>query len=762
MLATLLQLWKGKRLPSWTGRRKVAGLQATLHIDRDRFGIPLIIAASEVDRAFGIGFCHGQDRAFQLELLHRVARGRLAELVGPAALPLDCLARRIGFFRAAQEQWPLLDADVRADLEAYSAGVNAGRTIVPHELALLGGSMLPWDPVDSLAIAKVLSFKLAANWDAELVRLRVLLLDGPEALAAVDPSYAAHHPAIVPPGGAVGSTLDRLAADINRFLAVTGAGSGSNNWVVAGSRTATGRPLLANDPHLDASLPSHFYLLAARGPEQLVAGASLVGGPAVLAGHNGHIAWGLTAGLVDNTDLFLECVHADGRRIRQGDDWIEGEIVEETIMVKGAEPVVERVLITPRGPIVSPILPEMPYTLSLCATWLKPRKVRGLFTLHRARNWDAFRDECRHWPFSSQSLVFADSSGGIGYQLLGEAPVRRGREHGLLPRPGWVADACWEAAPVPFAQMPHLYQPDCGWIATANNRPMPEGVGPYLGSDFIDGYRAVSLTRALEAGHDWTVERFQQLQMDQCTAAWDELRPFVLQLDGVPEELRQWDGQLRADSRAAAIYERWLIEAQVRMAQQLAPRSWDWVVGRGLTALTPYNFGCYRRTGHLVARLQRDFARWRPLLQEALQAALAIRGTWGEQRPLVLHHPLSKAGGLLGSVLARIFNLGPVPYGGDADVINQAAVLPLHPTAATDNIAALRVVIDVGHWSASRWVLPGGQSGNPFSPHYRDLFPLWLRGEGVAIPLSAEEIPVSERTTLELQPTNPSTLDGQT
>lgn len=616
--------------------------------------------------------------------------------------------------------------------------------------------MTPWHPCDTLAIAKLLSFKLAANWDAELVRLRVLLLDGPEALAAVDSSYAAHHPAIIPPGAEVGPALDRLAADINCFLAVTGAGSGSNNWVVDGSRTATGRPLLANDAHLDAGLPSHFYLVAARNDEHLVAGASLVGGPAILAGHNGQIAWGLTAGLVDNTDLFLESVHTNGTWIRHGDSWIECETVDEVIHVKGADPVVERVLLTPRGPIVSPVLPETPYTLSLCATWLQPRKVRGLFTLHRARCWDTFRNECRHWPISSQSLVFASSNGSIGFQLLGEAPVRQGSSsaeaYGLLPRPGWDSSACWESEPVPFEQMPHLYRPECGWIATANNRHTPEGVGPYLGSDFIDGYRAVTLAQALQSRQDWTVERFQALQMDQRTAAWDELRPYVLQLDEVPEELQRWDGRLQADSRAAAIYERWLIETQVRITKQLAPRSWDWVVGRGLTALTPYNFGCYRRTGHLVALLRREFERWRPELQEALRLALATRGTWGEQRPLVMHHPLSKAGGLLGSAMACIFNLGPVPYGGDADVINHAAVLPMQPTAPTDNIAALRMVIDVGNWTASRWVLPGGQSGNPFSPHYRDQFPLWLRGQGVPIPLTPQEIPPSERTTLELLP----------
>lgn len=742
-------------MPNIHGSTSVDGIREPLTIYRDRYGIPLVDARTEADRAFGVGFCHGQDRAFQLEILHRVARGRVAELVGPAALPLDRLARRIGFFRAAQEQWPLIDKDLRDDLEAYSAGVNAGRTIVPHELALLGGPMLPWDPIDCLAIAKVLSFKLAANWDAEMMRLKVLSSDGPAALAALDPVYAAHHPVIVPPGMAAGPALDRLTEEINTFLHWAGGGSGSNNWVVAGARTQSGRPLLANDPHLDASLPSHWYLIAARGPEQMVAGASLVGGPSVLAGHNGHLAWGLTAGLIDNTDLFIETINFDEDSVRQGESWVPCDVVQEIIAVKGSAPVTERVLITPRGPIVSPAFHDTPQMLSLCATWLRPRKVRGLFTLFRARDFASFREECRFWPVSAQSLVYADAAGNIGYQLLGDAPVRRGGP-GLVPQPGSEERHTWEQELLPFEQIPHALNPPEGWLASANNRHTPEGVGPYLGSDFIDGYRAARLAQLLPSRTDWTVALFQHMQMDQRTLAWEELRPFVLSLEGVPAELRDWDGIVAADSRAALLYEIWLSSLIRRVAQRLAPQSWEWVVGRGVTALTPYNFGCYRRTSHLVRLLQQDSAAWQSEMQAALKDALATPGTWGDRRTLILHHPLSRAGGLLGRAMRQIFNLGPIPWGGDADVLNNASVLPLAPLAATDNIASMRMVVDVGRWENSRWALPGGQSGNPFSPHYRDLFALWQKGQGVPITFSVEQLSSEQHSRLELLPRTPA------
>jgi penicillin G amidase len=755
----LFRLLLGRRLPVTEGSLRVPGLAGKLTIRRDRHGIPLIEAQHQRDCSYAIGFCHGQDRAFQLEILHRVARGTVAALIGPAALPVDRLSRRIGFFRSAREQLTLIDADLRDDLEAYAAGVNAARSAVPHEMALLGGTMLPWEPADSLAIAKVMSFKLASNWDAELMRLKVLTTDGPEALAALDPTYAAWQPVIQPPGEPAGRAVDRLAEDVAYFLKWAGGGSGSNNWAVAPSRTTTGRPILANDPHLDAGLPSHWYLIAARGPEHAVAGATLLGGPAVLAGHNGHIAWGLTAGLVDNTDLFLEELEPDARSVRFDGMPQACEVREEVIEVKGGKPITERVLITPRGPIIGPTLVDTPQAISLCATWLRPAKVRGLFTVYKARDFAAFREECRFWPVSSQCLAYADAAGAIGWQLAGDAP-RRKKGHGLLPMPGWDSGCGWYDLRVPFDDQPHGLSPACGWVATANNRLTPEGVGAYLGSDFLDGYRAEAIGAALEARHDWDVPTTMRLLTDQRAPAWGELREFVLALDEVPGELRDWDGVVSAESRGATLYELWVSSMVRRVARAIAPRSWEWVVGKGLAAITPYNFGCFRRTAHLVRLLREDTARWRGEMQAALREAevdsLDLKPgearPWGEMRKLIMHHPLSRAPGWLGWAMSRVFNLGPVPCGGDSDVINQASVLPLEPLAPADNIASLRMVIDVGAWHNSRWVLPGGQSGNPLSPHYADQFALWQRGDGVAIAFTAGEMRTAGKATLELSP----------
>jgi penicillin amidase len=748
----------------------VPGLRGSLRIHRDRWGIPYIEAGDELDGYFGIGFCHGQDRTFQLEILRRVVRGTLSELVGPGGLPVDRLSRRIGFHRAAAEQWPLLDPDVRAMIEAYALGVTAGATHGlprrPHEFVLLDTHVAPWTSLDSLALVKLISFTLASNWDIELARLRVLLEDGPEALAALDPAYPPWLPVTMPPGQSAGPVLDRLAEELKSFTAVVRTGGASNNWTLAASRTATGRALVANDPHLDASLPPHWYLIQVRTPEGAVAGGTFLGGPAVQAGHNGFAAWGVTAGLIDNTDFFLEEIGPDGRSVRQGDQFIPCTVRDEIIAVKGASAVTESVLITPRGPIVSPALRGATVALSLRAVWLDPRPLDGLLRLHRVRSFADFHKAAEHWPASSQNMVYADQTGTIGWQMFGQAPRRR-HGWGLVPAPGWEPSAGWEPDLVPADQLPHAQDPPEGFLATANNQPVPEGVGPYLGADWLDGYRVAAIARALSARTDWDVPSTMRLQMDQRAAAWDDLRGAVLAAPDKDADTRQalellrpWDGQVAVDSPAAAVYELFLTEMEGRLARARAPRTFAVVLGERLGPITPYNFLCYRRTGHL-ARLLREqppgwFTRsWPDEIADALAAVIrrlrTHHGTtpsgwaFGRLRPLVLHHALSRR-----RWLAPIFNLGPIPFGGDADTINQGAVLPLDPLAPADNIASLRMVVDVGAWHNSRFSLPGGQSGNPLSPHYGDLFELWQRGDGVPIAWTPEEIRQATVETLEL------------
>jgi penicillin amidase len=768
---TLLRLLLGRRLPKTSGTLTVPGLHAPLRIRRDRWGIPYIEAADDEDAAFGLGFCHGQDRAFQLEVLLRVVRGTLAEVIGQRGLPIDRLSRRIGFARASHEQLPVLDPELRSLLDAYGRGVTAGATVgTPraHEFVLLRCRPTPWTAADSLGMVKLMSFMLCSNWDAELARLRLLRDDGSEALAALDPVHADHLPVTSPPGAQAGRALDLLTEEVNAFLAVVPPGGGSNNWVVGPGRTATGRALLANDPHLSASLPPHWYLAHVRTPAWAVAGASFLGGPSFPAGHNGFAGWGVTAGLIDNTDLFLEAVGPDGASVRGPDGFTPCPVCEEVIHVKGAGPVTERVLITPRGPIISPALSDTPEALALRATWLDPLPLDGLLRVHRARSFEEFRDILSRWPGSSQNLVYADITGKIGWQLMGRAPRRRAG-HGLLPRPGWLPDSGWEEDPVPFADIPHAEDPECGFLATANAAPVPAGQGPFLGIDWLEGYRLQAIQRALGSRDDWDIPSTQALQCDQQSLPWEEMREAVLAVPAKDpdarralELLRPWDGRLSADSPAAAIYELFAAEMLQRLARARAPKSAGPALGKSLSPLNSVGFFSFRRAGQLARLLREHPAEWfaRPWDEEVADALACVvrhlhgsrgpdvrRWAWGEVRPLTLGHPLGQS-----RLLAGAFNLGPFPHGGDTHTINQASVAPLDPLSVPDSIASLRMVLDVGAWENSRFCLPGGQSGNPLSPHHDDQLVLWQRGEGVAIAWTEEEVAREVRETLEVRP----------
>ena len=734
----ILRALLGSRRPVTRGRLTVPALRDRVTIRRDRWGIPCIDSSNDHDAWFGLGFCHGQDRAFQIHVLARVVRGPLAEVVGREALAVDRLSRRIGFRRSADRQLPRLEADIRSMLDAYVAGVNAAG-VRPHELTLLRAKPIEWHAADVLALLKLQAFGLAANWDVELARLRILTVDGPAALAALDPAYPEWLPTTSPVAAPAGPAIDRLSDDLDAFAAAASIGGASNNWAIAPSRTTTGRPILANDPHMAPMLPPHWYLAHVRTPEWAVAGASLVGGPAIAAGHNGFCGWGVTAGFVDGADLFIE------------EAPVPGDVRLERIDVRGEEPVVEEVVETPRGPVISPALDGPGAAISMSAVWLDAVPVRGLLDAHRARSFEEFRAAFAYWPGPSLNVAYADRDGHVGWQLVGASPVRK-RGWGTFPQ---TADGTWTDERVAFNDMPHASDPPEGFVATANNAPLPAGTGPFLGADWLDGYRAQRITESIASRSDWDVPRAQSLQLDLTSVPWREMRDAVLASPadaGVLAMMSSWDGRVTADSHAATIYERFVADMARRVARAKAPRSFEWALGRGFTPLVPHTFFAVRRSGHLVRLLREQpggwFERgWPREIADALTAAAKDARPWGEARPLTLMHPFGRRGG----ALAKLFNLGPMPCGGDADTVAQHATDLLEPSANPRFIPSLRMVLDVGAWGGSRFALPGGQSGNPLSPHYADQLPLWARGEGVPIAWDAEEVRRATVTTLTLE-----------
>jgi penicillin amidase len=729
----------GQRLPLVDGEVRAPGIRRPVRISRDAHGVPSIVAENAEDAWFGLGFCHGQDRAGQLEILIRTVRGTLAEIAGADAVPIDRLSRRIGFRRAARAQLASARPEVRAQLHAYARGVNAGTSkgspSRAHDLLLFGCDATPFEAEDAQGIMIMLCFALAANWDVELLRLEILRRDGARALRLLDASYPEHLPTSLPPFAAAGPSADRLEADLDALRTVFPLTGASNAWAVDGSRTKSKKPILAADPHLEPVVPPHWYLAHVVTPGWRVRGASFMGVPGFAIGHNERVAWGVTAAHADNTDLFLEEVGPGGRTIREGDAFVPCEERLEAIAVKGEDTIVERVLVTPRGPLVGAAFSGAGIGISISATWLSSRPYTGLLLAHEARDARAIQELFREASASSVCVVSADVDGHIGWRLAVEIPRRR-RGHGTIPLPGWEPNTGFLDEPVAFDELPATLDPKEGFVATANNAPAPRG-DVFLGVDWLDGYHHRSIVEALAARSDWDLDATLALQKDVRSIPWEELRAHVLAAprDGDAgvgiDLLSAWDGRMAPDAIGASVYALFIAKLTAKLVAAAAPTTARRVLGEGFNPILPHNTLVGRRLGHVVRTIRERpdgvFEEgWPRAMSSALAEAIAMlretrgpesaRWAWGEVRPLRLVHLFSRVNPLLD----RIFGLGPFPGRGDSSTIVQGAVDLLDPTSTPLGVPNLRVVVDLADLGASRFSMLGGQSGNPTSPLYRD------------------------------------------
>jgi len=622
---------------------------------------------------------------------------------------------------------------------------------------------------------------MSGNWDAELARFRVLIEDGPDALAHIDPEYAAWHPVAAQPGAVAGPQLDRLSGELAALTKALGMSGGSNAWAVAPSKSATGRPILANDPHLPPRLPSPWYLAHLNTRDWAMTGATFVGVPIFPSGHNGHVAWGTTLGLADTTDLYVEGPFRGGTGDDTGQQADTPTTLREEIRVKGKPTEIEEVTITPRGPLLTPLINGGGYSLSIRAMWMQPRPIHGFLRVARTRSIAEFRRAFEAWPLMSLNLVFADDSGAIGWQLVGETPVRR-TGYGIVPAPARPGDGTltgdWADAPVLYEDMPGAADPPQGYFVSANNRPIPEPEGsetgaPFLGVDWADGLRAARIGQQLSGSNKWDVAETARLQMDLFAVQWEEVREALLAirpLDSASRDaiklLADWDGLMSPDSAAATVFELLMAEIDRRDVEAWAPKAGAYVLGADIGGLGQPNLLAFRRAGRLSRLLGEGSpdGNWPDLLSDALLATVGALSTradaddargwhWGKLRQLVLEHPVGQKW-----PFHRVFNIGPVPFGGDTNTVAQAAVDPLNPLANPLIIPSLRCVMDVGDFDRSTFVLPSGQSGNPLSPHYDDMFPLWLEGKGVGISYLAEKAQRVAVRKLRLTPNSYATV----
>ncbi len=792
--------------PQTVGSLRLPGLTSNVEVIRDAFGVPHIYADTPDDLFRAQGFVHAQDRFFQMEFWRRIGQGRLAELFGAGALEQDKFIRTIGWHRVAEAEVQMLDPDVLRVLQRYADGVNAyilsNADRLGAEFSVLGligrrWSPEPWTPVNTVTWGKAMSYNLGSNMDQELARLR-LIERGGEALAeAVIPSYPEDMPVIVrsardasrdatppfpAPGAGASSAADelyRVHKAVQRAIGLAhDPGIGSNNWVVAGARTTTGRPLLANDPHLGIQMPSIWYIngLHCRVVNDAcpydVVGVTFPGVPGVVLGHNARIAWGVTNAGPDTQDLFVERPNPDNPDEFEFQGKFEpARIREERIVVSGqAEPVVLRVRETRHGPILNDVLNELAGREPLALQWaaLKPGQLfKAVLLINRAQNWAQFREALRYWDTPAQNFVYADVDGNIGYQLPGNIPVRRNGD-GRAPVPGWTSEHEWVGS-IPFDELPSVFNPPEGYIVTANNAIVDARRYPYLiARDWDYGYRAKRIEQMILAKDKLSVEDMRAMHFDAYSLFADEvlaaLQGMTLALDAgtsaALSTMAQWDRVCNVESAGCAVFEVFWRElsravfadevgeslagdvlangthAQIALRNVLADPGaawWDDVTTPEREAREQVVARALERAVRVLeARLGRDRARWR----------------WGDlHRVTFANQTLGRSGIAL---IEGIFNRGPFAAPGSMGLVNAVSGDPQNFTVRSG--PSWRAIYDVGDWDRSLGIHTTGQSGHAYHPHYDDMISLWLKGENLLLPWTRQVVERSARETLTLTP----------
>ncbi len=744
-----------RALPKTDGAVTVRGLTAPVTIGRDAHGIPLIAAASEDDAYFALGYVHAQDRLFEMEMMRRQGQGRLAELVGQPGIAPDRFMLTLGVYRRAQADLEALDEPTRRAFTRYAAGVNAWlaeRHPLPVEFQILQVRPEPWLPADSLVWQKLMGLTLSSNWDRELSEAALVEKLGPRA-AELEPGRA--------PADAV--TLSDLRDPGLRLLelkqamtAVVQPHSASNVWAVAGARTGTGKPILANDPHLNFQSPSIWYFVGIDTPTLKMFGATIPGVPLQIVGHNGHVAWGLTTTEGDTSDLFIEQITQDETSYVTPEGAAPFIARTETIKPRFGAPVTFTVRETRHGPVVSDILGHPPGTpgdggdrrvLALSAALLAPddRSAQALYHLNHATSVEAFHAALADFHAPQQNIMFADTAGGIGYVAAGRVPIRKAGD-GTVPVPGWDGGHDWTGW-IPFAELPQSLNPASGVLINANNKMTPEGYPHLIAAHWPDYYRANRIRDVIAALPRTSVDSTAALQQDVVSLMARDLIPVLMAHTAgvrdrkILDRLGAWDGAAARARWEPLVFAVWMDRIKRRIfadelgdlypeiggARPLVIRAVlageaDWCDDTSTAAVETCD--------QTVSAAWADTVAW--LKDRRLSNVDKVR--WGDVHrarfPHILFGNFPVIGGLGALTIATP---------GDTYTVNRGTFLSPSSRAPFRHVhgASLRAIYDLADLGGSKFALPGGQSGQMASRHYGDLLRDWRDGRYFTQPTPA-------------------------
>jgi penicillin amidase len=796
LLGTFLWYRKASQ-PTYEGTVSAPGLTKPVSMARDAMALPYIDAENEADALFALGYAHAQDRLWQMTFNRRIAQGRVAEIAGPAALDTDKFIRTLGIERTAKQMAERLGPETRTLLEAYVAGVNAylaqrSGPLPPEFLLTRSPAPEPWQVSDSLCWALMMALDLSRSYRDELTRLRLASSLSRAEIDEIKPPYPGDAPQDIADYPTVFRALGLYRANGNQRNDAPAApkknapnaqtasslagyayaprlpglaeafeeaeGPGSNNWVLSGIRTASGKPLLANDPHLGLTTPSVWYFARLRAPGLEVFGATLPGVPYVLLGRNRNVAWGFTNTEPDVQDLYIERINPDrANEYQTPDGYAPFETRAERILVRGQDAVDLVVRSTRHGPVISDALASVRnlidterYVLALRWSVLDgdDTSVAAIRAMNRARDAKEFEAALAGFGLAMQNVVFADVAGSIGFVAAGRVPVRRADNDlkGQVPSPGWDAKYDWTGW-LGYAELPHVINPAAGAVVTANHKVTPPGYPHYLTSDWTLPYRAERISELLDARAKHDLGSFRSIQGDVTSLAARDLMRALRAISPQPgtnagkvalARLLAWDGSMRADAAEPLLFHAWMRHLRARIfgddLETVAPElPFQTEMTRALLLVlrgeTRARDWCDDRTTverkETCAEVAADAldAATAELAHETGRDVLGLK--WGEaHRAIHEHRPMSNV-----RLLRDWFELA-VSVPGDTNTVNvgQLALRAGDDWRApyfTRHGPSLRAIYDLSPGATGEWVMTTGEAGHPFADNYGDMLQSW-------------------------------------
>jgi len=769
-------LYLRSSLPDYDGAVTLSGLQSEVEIIRDENAIPHIYARSEHDLYYALGYAHAQDRLWHLEMNRRIASGRLAEVLGVDALGTDKFIRTLGVAKAATAAWESISDEARAVLVAYSDGINAylenRNGALPPEFIILGFEPEPWQPTDSLGWLKMMAWDLSLNWRRELNRLDLLSHLSPSQLDEFYPPYRGDAGIITPDLSALYDGLLNLAPQTAGIEDIERS-KGSNNWVVDGSRTESGKPMLANDPHLGFGAPAIWYMAHLNLNGKNIVGVSLPAYPAIILGRNDQSAWGFTNTGPDSQDLFMEKIAENPRQYITPEGVADFTLRREVIRVKDSEDIILNVRETRHGPVISDVLENTHAMLgdklvlsfrwtALDATDTTPNPAARLMEIH---TFDDFTQVMSDWYVPQQNMIFATTAGEIGYFAPARVPLRSDANlsYGRVPARGWDADYDWQGY-LPVEEMPKRHNPDSGYVQTANAKIVDQDYPHYLTSYWAYPYRQNRIATMIEAREKHSVESFMDMQMDVYSEMAAEFLPIMQRAIadshvGIFAAMHGWDRRMVKDRPEPLIYYAWHRNlAKHVYGDELGdkfPRYWHLRAEFLYNVLSNKNGQSRWCDNAATSELETCDALIRTALDETLaELTLQYGEEWREwqwQEAHIARHahaPFSNV-----KALRNWFDITVPVAGGPYTVqVNNIRTPNSSVPFEARHGASYRAIYDLADLDNSRYVYPTGQSGNPLSGFYDNFSQDWADGNYFTVSTKIQDIRANAIGTLTLSP----------